>query len=157
MKQINQYIIEKFKINSNTYFSKYGEVILTKIVVNKDYLSLSEKEIDEISEYCQQLKVVPCALSNQIWWNGKLYTEKNIIYVYFNDKWDQRDQKNYLMFHKDKEDDKFYAQVIEDDDPKYLKDKYGDYVCGNINDVGKAFIEQLTDEFYDKVKHEANK
>ena len=153
MKKIREFILEKFKINSNT--TKNIKDI--KISVNKDHLSLSEKEINDISEYCQQLKVIPYVLSNQICWAGKLYTEKNIIYAYFDDKWDQMEQKNYLAFEKDKDDHKFYAEITEDNELKYLKDKYDNYIYGSIDVVGKAFIEQLTDKFYDKVKHEANK
>ena len=150
MKSIDNYILEKFKINSKTA-NKTKEIHRE---FNTDALTtdISPKEMDTLEEYLQQLKVVPFVMSNQTFWADKLYSEKRNIYVYFDEKWNKEDQKTYLVFKKD-QDNEWFVEVLINNKFKFLKDQYGNYLSSkDIEELCKQFLEKVPEEFYQNLK-----
>lgn len=142
MKQLNQYILEKFKINSKT-----AHKVDIEMKLDYKYTNFSKEEIDTILEYAQSLKVIPMVLTNH---DSKYHVlEHNLIYLYFTNDWDQVKQKNYLIFRKD--NNNYLGEVCIDYKIIFLKDKNDDLVTGNIETVCKGFIKNLTDDFYNKL------
>lgn len=144
MKQLNEYIIEKFKINSKTAHKEDIEIKL-----DDKNTGFSKDEINTILEYAQSLKVIPTVLTNH---DSKYHVlEYNLIYLYFTNDWDQINQKNYLMIRKD--NNKYLGEVCSDYKLLFLKDKNDNLVIGdNVETVCKGFIKNLTDDFYNKLK-----
>ena len=144
MKQLNQYIIEKFKISSKTAHKENIEIKL-----DDKNTGFSKDEINTILEYAQSLKVIPTVLTNH---DSKYHVlEYNLIYLYFTNDWDQVKQKNYLMIRKD--NNKYLGEVCSDYKLLFLKYKNDNLVIDdNVETVCKGFIKNLTDDFYNKLK-----
>lgn len=143
MKSIIEYITEKFKINSKTALHKKD----INDEVNYDNTIFSKKEVETIIEYAQSFKVVPTTLSNKVFWNKSLYTEKDIIYIYFNDNWNKEDQKNYLILQKS--ENEYWDKYCINDEINFFN---GNNHFKDIESACKGFIEQLPDDFYNKFK-----
>lgn len=85
MKTLNNYIIEKFKINSNTVSKVFDE---DKVYIIKTIIP--DVEINEIKELCPTLPIIPDKISNCIYdKNGKRKSKgsnsRAICLYYFND------------------------------------------------------------------------
>lgn len=146
MKSIIEYITEKFKISSKTVY-KEQEI---KDEINYEHIIFSKEDINTILEYAQSLKVVPIVISNKIYWNNSMYSEKNSIYLYFDKNWNQTSQENYLQVQKDGKE--YYAEIIIDNKLKFLKNDNNSTVFNNIEEVFKAFDNKVPKDFYNKLK-----
>lgn len=143
MKEINQYILEKLKINKDIKVNK----MIDDIDLNENESNFSTKDIDTIIEYANKLKVIPIALSNKIFFTDKLFNNSNDIYLYFSKDWREVQQKNYLCINKSDDGD-HYPALCYNGEIEYLKDSKGIYISGDIETACKAFINDLDPKFY---------
>lgn len=121
MKNISDYIIEKFKINSknvhksNDIENKIGE----KTIFTKE-------EIDEINEYSNDLPIIPDIITNYPDFqptnpnrSGKSYNSGIMVIGYYMDIGNRTHSKhdnNYVRIRKDKDDKQYFVRFVKADD-----------------------------------------
>lgn len=144
MKEINQYILEKLKINKDIKVNK----MIDDIDLNENESIFSTKDIDTIIEYANKLKVIPIALSNKVFFTDKLFNDSNSIYLYFSKDWRKVQQKNYLYILKMEQDESYHPAQCYNGELDYLKDSKDNYISGDIETACNAFIDDLDPKFY---------
>lgn len=151
MKQITNYIIEKFKINSKTVFKKKDIDI---DIERKEKVIFDDKELDIIKQYALELKETPVVLTNKKFGNNLLINLLNHVFLYFNDNWKESDQDNYLVFIKDIYNGYWTASINIGKDYYSLCDDNDKTMKGDINDICLELFNQLkeTPKFYNAIK-----
>ena len=119
MKNISDYITEKFKINSknvhksNDIENKIGE----KTIFTKE-------EIDEINEYSNDLPIIPDIITNYTDFqpknpdrSGKSYNSSCIMLGYFTDfgKRTEHHDNNFIRIKKDKNENQYFVRFVKVD------------------------------------------
>jgi AAA+ superfamily predicted ATPase len=143
MKTLNDFVIEKLNLNSE---SKIRKPIPTKF--SDDFL-FTDKEIDIIQSYMYQMKIRPCILTNYILVNGTLSDYSNNVFIYFNENWHKEHPSNYLFITKNPNNSKMTVTIINNFYINTIYDNKDLKIACNIilNNLDE------NDEFYDEVKN----
>ena len=167
MKTLNDFVIEKLNLNSDSKIRKHNEeTIPTKF---SNALNYTQKDINIVQEYAQKLKVKPILISNYFY----NYVTENIkdtptyLNIYFDKKWEKDYFTHHISFKRNGyNDNKWCATILlahHGCDFKSLEviDKnWKQLFSENVKDICKATIDQLDGiykEFYDAVKKNQSK
>ena len=152
MKQLNDFILERLKLNKDT---KVSENIRIKFGGKIDF---TQKEIDIVQKYAEQLKVKPLILTNyMLVGQDGLFPYKQYIFMYYDKSWENnQEQDTYLYLLKDdEENNKWYANIVINSQNYTLMNNNKKVSSFNVEDVCKELLQQLdkNDMFYNNVKN----
>ena len=147
MKQLNQYIIEKFKISSKT-INKPQEIYNT--FGNKTIFT--EEEINDINKYAQDFPIIPDIITNFVDFQknnggtGKVYNSSIIILGYYANLSKTREyhSNNYIRIRKNSNQFSLRIVKIGQDDVYFYPD------TGFFNSIKECF--NCIEENWEEIK-----
>ena len=153
MKQLNDFILERLKLDKDSKVSKYN--IPVKFSNN---ITFTQEEIDIVQKYVEQLKVKPVILTNYMLLRyHELYPFKNYICMYYDKGWEKYEkQNNYIFLLKDDEaNNKWYAHIVVNNQSYCLMNNSKIVSSLDVKEVCKELLQQLdkNDMFYNNVKN----
>lgn len=150
MKTLNNFIVERLKINKDT---KIG----IPIKFSNDIIYTNE-EINIVQQYAQKLKIRPVILTNYEYLSLKCNTTSynNLLFIFFNENWTTTNQEYYIILSKDEKKPNYGCMIVFNDSSKILPGLNN--ICKNVEEICKLLLEYLDEDpkFYNSLKNNEN-
>lgn len=160
MKSLNDFVIEKLKLNND---SKISKNIPRKFVYKTTY---TRTEVDIIEKYAKQLEIKPVLITNEEYTSKyrssrSMSSSSSSLFLYFDD---DLENTYRIWFIKDELSNDWCCRLLfrYDEYCYYIQDKEGNNILysKNVEDICKELLIQIKDtrfyeeakEFYDTIK-----